>query len=212
MPQILKSFFGTKVLFAGNYEKKPTESGAVKTHACRCFICVLRMGFLWLRSHRTRSTSQKAPCLIGTHCCKWECSHSLQATSKRLHANLCPVSCVNGALPLTQVLCLCVENGLSYLEELVHRVCVGTINVLSFEEMDSLVRSVSVPWPNVVDRVHDFSVIFTWFWKWIMRLNIFRKLKSLRTVEGGPIRTRALISAEAGECRILTNMSVGVGC
>ena len=39
------------------------------------------------RSHWTRNTSQYAHANYGTHCGKWECSHSLQATSKGLHAN-----------------------------------------------------------------------------------------------------------------------------
>ncbi len=39
-------------------------------------------------SHRTRSTSQQAGANNGTHCGQWECSHSFQATSKGLHANL----------------------------------------------------------------------------------------------------------------------------
>ncbi len=38
-------------------------------------------------------TGRRAPCRRhhasnGTHCCKWECSHGLTATSKGLHANL----------------------------------------------------------------------------------------------------------------------------
>ncbi len=39
-------------------------------------------------SHRMRSTSQYALANYGTHCGQWECSHSLQATSKGLHKNL----------------------------------------------------------------------------------------------------------------------------
>ena len=39
-------------------------------------------------SHRTQSTSQQAYANYGTHCSKWECWHSLQATSKGLHTNL----------------------------------------------------------------------------------------------------------------------------
>ncbi len=39
-------------------------------------------------SHRTQSTSQQAHAQNGTNCCQWECSHSLQATSKGLHNNL----------------------------------------------------------------------------------------------------------------------------
>ncbi len=44
----------------------------------------------WVRpsSHRTRSTSQHAHATYGTHCGQWEHSHSLQATSKGLHANV----------------------------------------------------------------------------------------------------------------------------
>ena len=39
-------------------------------------------------SHRTRITSQHVQANYGTHCGQWECSHSLQATSKDLHANV----------------------------------------------------------------------------------------------------------------------------
>ena len=39
-------------------------------------------------SHRTRSTSQHSHANYGTHCGQWECSHSLQAASKGLHANV----------------------------------------------------------------------------------------------------------------------------
>ncbi len=39
-------------------------------------------------SHRTRSTSQQAYQNFGTHNSQWECSYSLQATSKDLHTNL----------------------------------------------------------------------------------------------------------------------------
>ena len=37
-------------------------------------------------SRKTRSTLQKLPCNDGTNCCKWECSHGLQAISKDVHA------------------------------------------------------------------------------------------------------------------------------
>ncbi len=59
---------------------------------------VNNLSFLTPSSHRTQSTSQEAYANNGTHCDQWECSHSLQTTSKVLHANLganvltCPVS------------------------------------------------------------------------------------------------------------------------
>ncbi len=42
------------------------------------------------RSHMTRNTCRRHHANSGTHCCEWECSHSLQVTS-----NLCTASCVN---------------------------------------------------------------------------------------------------------------------
>ncbi len=78
----------------------------------KVFLCVASQLYLRLHlkkasllpsSHRMRSTSQHTQANYGTHCGgRWECSHSLQATSKGLHANLCAHMCLR--VPCEQAL------------------------------------------------------------------------------------------------------------